>query len=217
MARLGLLIFLPFEPKLDLGKGVVVAVTGTPGVGKTSLCDFLSQKYGYSHLEVGALASERKLYSGYDQTREVPIADTKRIRREVGRVIRRGDFDVLLIDGHYAYELISESEVFGVFVLRLDPLRLFQRTNKLSSMRKAKENSLSEFLGTVSTEARQRHDRVADLDVTHLSVSQIGARIVACLKRRTFAKTPPIEWMRTMDEKRIRRFLKIVETQVLLG
>jgi adenylate kinase len=208
---------LPFESKPDLGKGIVVAVTGTPGVGKTSLCSFLSRKYGYTHLEVGALASERRLYSGYDEVRGVPIADTKGLRREVGRVIRRGDFDVLLIDGHYAHELVSKSDILGVFVLRLDPLRLFQRLNKLSSIRKAKENSLSEFLGTASTEARHGHNRVADLDVTRLSIGQTAARIRACLTRRSFAKTPPIEWMRIMGEKRIRRFLKVVETQVLLG
>ena len=208
---------MPFEPKPDLGKGIVIVVTGTPGVGKTSLCCFLCRKYGYRHLEVGALASERKLYSGYDEVRGVPIADTRGLRREVGRVIRRGDFDVLLIDGHYAYELVSKSEIFGVFVLRLDPLRLFQRLNKLSSMRKAKENSLSEFLGTVSTEARQQHNRVADLDVTQLSIGQTAARIRAYLTRRPFVKTQPVEWMRIMGEKRIRRFLKVVETQVLLG
>jgi adenylate kinase len=208
---------LPFEPKPDLGKGIVVAVTGTPGVGKTSLCSFLSRKYGYAHLEVGALASEKELYSGYDEVRGVPIADTRGLRREVRRMIRRGDFDVLLIDGHYAHELVSKSDILGVFVLRLDPLRLFQRTNKLSSMRKAKENSLSEFLGTVSTEARQRHSHVADLDVTQLSIAGTAARFTACLAKRPFAKTPPVEWMRIMGEKRIRRFLKVVETQVLLG
>jgi broad-specificity NMP kinase len=124
---------------------------------------------------------------------------------------------VLLIDGHYAHELVSKSDILGVFVLRLDPLRLFQRLNKLSSIRKAKENSLSEFLGTASTEARHGHNRVADLDVTRLSIGQTAARIRACLTRRSFAKTPPIEWMRIMGEKRIRRFLKVVETQVLLG
>ena len=208
---------MPFEPRLGLGKGIVVAVAGTPGIGKTTLCSFLSRKYGYSHLEVGALASEGKLYSGYDQARGVPIADTKGLRREIGRVIRRGNFDVLLIDGHYAYELVPESEIFGVFVLRLDPLRLFQRTNRSSSMKKAKENSLSEFLGTASIEARQRHNRVADLDVTGLSIGQAAARIRARLRRRSFAKTPSIEWMRIMGEKRIRRFLKVVETQILLG
>jgi adenylate kinase len=200
-----------------LGKGIVVAVAGTPGVGKTSLCSFLSRRYGYGHLEVGELVSERKLYLGYDEVRGVPIADTRGLRREVGHVIRRGDFDVLLIDGHYAYELVSKSDIFGVFVLRLDPLRLFRRSARLSSMRKAKENSLSEFLGTVSTEARQRHNRVADLDVTPLSIGQTAALIRACLTRQSFAKTPPIEWMGIMGEKKIRRFLKVVETQVLLG
>jgi len=200
-----------------LAKGIVVAVAGTPGVGKTSLCSFLSRKYGYRHLEVGELVSERKLYSGYDEARGVPIADIKGVRHEVGRVIRRKDFDVLLLDGHYAHGLVSKSDVFGVFVLRLDPLRLFRRSIRLSSMRKAKENSLSEFLGTVSTEARRRHDRVADLDVTQLSVAQTATRFTACLAKRPFAKTPPIDWTKDMDEKRLRRFLKVVETQVLLG
>jgi len=200
-----------------LGKGIVVVVAGTPGVGKTSLCSFLSRKYGYEHLEVGELVSERKLYSGYDEVRGVPIADIKGLRREVGRVIRREDFDVLLLDGHYSHELVSKLDIFGVFVLRLDPLCLFRRSIRLSSTRKAKENSLSEFLGTVSTEARWRHDRVTDLDVTLLSVAQTATRFTTRLAKRPFAKTPPIDWTRAMDERRLRRFLKVVETQVLLG
>lgn len=193
-----------------------MAVVGTPGVGKTTLCSFLSKRYGYRHVEIGSLVTAGRFYSGYDAKRHAPIADMKKLRREVQRIVRGSESSVILLDGHYAHDLMTDSG-FGVFVMRCDPARLYRRSVRLYDARKARENCVSEFLGTIAFEARRSHRRVADIDCTGLSVPKIAAKFERCLVGRSFPRTPPIDWTEKLDKRSLRRFLRIVETQVLLG
>jgi len=195
----------------------VVAVVGTPGVGKTTLCSFLSKKYGHRHVEIGSLVTAGGFYSGYDVKRHAPIADLKKLRREVQKIVSRSESSVVLLDGHYAHDLMTDSTAFGVFVMRYDPTKLYRRSVRLYDVRKARENCVSEFLGTVAFEARRSGRRVADTDCTGLSVPRIAAKFERCLTGRVFPRTPPIDWTERLSNMDLRRFLRIVETQVLLG
>lgn len=168
-------------------------------------------------MQVERLALEKKMYSGYDEKRGVPIADLKRLRREVRRAVEEGGSGVVLLDGHYAHDLIAATAALGVFVMRLDPLNLYRRSVRLHTEGKARENSLSEFLGKISFEARRNHDRVVDLDVTGLSVNDVSVKLMNQVRRRFTRSTPPIDWMKIMSERRIRRFLSVVEDEVPVG
>ena len=191
-------------------------MVGTPGVGKTTLCSLLADRFGYEHVEVGKLASAERLYLGYDESRKTLIADVKRLREEVDRVIGKCGSEVLLLDGHYAHELVPPSATSGVFVIRLDPLVLYRRSVKLhADESKARENALSEFIGAISYEARKAHRWAVDVDATGLSVAGLSREFEACVSKPSFPNRPPIDWTENMDEKRIRRFLKVVEAQVL--
>jgi broad-specificity NMP kinase len=186
-------------------------------VGKTTLCSFLSKKYGYRHVEIGSLVAAGKLYSGYDEERRAPIADVKRLRQEVRSLIARPESKVVLLDGHYAHDLVGDTTTFGVFVMRFHPVRLYRRSLRLYDIRKAKENCLSEFLGTIAFEARKSHSRVADVDCTGLPVSKVASKLTRLLSKRRFPRTPPIDWTKRLDDGSVRRFLRVVEAQVLLG
>ena len=59
-----------------------ILVTGTPGVGKTSLCALLenqlSEEYdieGYQYVKLAELVNEKKLYKEWDKKFDVPIFD----------------------------------------------------------------------------------------------------------------------------------------------
>ena len=47
-------------------KGVNILVTGTPGTGKTSLCQALAAATQFQHIEVGSLVKEKELHDGWD-------------------------------------------------------------------------------------------------------------------------------------------------------
>jgi len=51
----------------------VVAVSGVPGTGKTTLSRKLSKKLNFYYLDVNKLISNNKLYEGYDKKRKTKI------------------------------------------------------------------------------------------------------------------------------------------------
>ncbi len=44
-----------------------ILITGTPGTGKTSLCQAVASATGFKHIEVGALVKEKGLHDGWDE------------------------------------------------------------------------------------------------------------------------------------------------------
>ena len=57
-----------------------VLVTGTPGTGKSSTCSEIASRTGFEHVDVGAVAKDGQLYSGFDADLECPILDDDRVR-----------------------------------------------------------------------------------------------------------------------------------------
>jgi len=43
-----------------------ILVSGTPGVGKSTLCRMLAERCGMKHLDISALVKERELHDGHD-------------------------------------------------------------------------------------------------------------------------------------------------------
>ncbi|XP_061672098.1 adenylate kinase isoenzyme 6 isoform X4 [Syngnathoides biaculeatus] len=67
-----------------------ILLTGTPGVGKTTLGKELAQRTGLAYVNIGDLAQE-DLYDGYDQEYQCPILDEDRVVDELDEKMSRGD------------------------------------------------------------------------------------------------------------------------------
>jgi len=59
---------------------VVCFVTGTPGTGKTTFCSELASQSNLTFLNVGDIAKEEELYSGFDDDYQCPVLDEDRVR-----------------------------------------------------------------------------------------------------------------------------------------
>ena len=57
----------------------VIAVTGTPGTGKTALSKKLAKKLDFYYIDVNNLIAKNKLYEGYDKKRKTKIVDVKKL------------------------------------------------------------------------------------------------------------------------------------------
>ncbi|XP_061672097.1 adenylate kinase isoenzyme 6 isoform X3 [Syngnathoides biaculeatus] len=68
-----------------------ILLTGTPGVGKTTLGKELAQRTGLAYVNIGDLAQEGDLYDGYDQEYQCPILDEDRVVDELDEKMSRGD------------------------------------------------------------------------------------------------------------------------------
>lgn len=150
-----------------------VALTGTPGTGKTSVADAIDIDLDVVHL--GELIDREGLVDGYDPVRESTIVDLDGLRRAMG------DRDHVLFESHLAHHLEADL----VIVLRCRPAELEARLRERSiPERSIRENAESEAIDLILTEAVDRHgrDAVAELDTTDRSVETVATEVEAVVR-----------------------------------
>lgn len=57
-----------------------IIITGTPGVGKTSLCEALVSSTNLQHLAINQIAKDRDCYEGWDEDSQSWIVDEDKVR-----------------------------------------------------------------------------------------------------------------------------------------
>lgn len=56
-----------------------ILITGTPGTGKSTLCEIISSITGMNYINIGDLVKKKKLYEGYDQEYDSWILDEDKV------------------------------------------------------------------------------------------------------------------------------------------
>jgi len=171
---------------------LAIAITGTPGTGKTQVSSVLARRLRYRHLELNRVIVKRKLYSGYDRKRKSYIADMRKVTAYVKKFVN--DNPNTIIDSHLAHEL-PHALVSKMVVLRCRPDELKRRL-KAKGWDKAKveENVEAEMIGVIAYEARKRHRNAIEVDATHGPAAKIATRVEKALKGR--AKNRQIDWLK---------------------
>ncbi|WP_181693154.1 adenylate kinase family protein [Natronomonas sp. LN261] len=159
-----------------------VAVTGTPGVGKTTATELVGTDLDVLHLN--DLVREEDLTEGTDEERDSLVVDLEAVSERLG-----GRTDVL-VESHVAHHL----DVDRVIVLRCRPALLETRlSDRGETDAKAAENAEAEALDVILSEAVDRHgiDSVYEIDTTERTVEAVAADIEAVLagERRPSAGT----------------------------
>jgi len=143
-----------------------IAVTGTPGVGKTSASAFVKS---VRVVHLSELIDELGLATGYDSKRKTKVVDTAKLAKEVGKL--RGD---LLIEGHLSHLLRPDIAV----VLRCSPAVLGKRLRaKGWSEKKVVENVEAEAVDVILIEAMEVVPIVLEIDTTDKKPAKVGAAI----------------------------------------
>ncbi len=57
-----------------------ILVTGTPGTGKTTLCELVASSSGLRHVNVGELVAQQSLHSGWDEKFGCWLLDEDKVR-----------------------------------------------------------------------------------------------------------------------------------------
>jgi len=151
---------------------VRVAVTGTPGTGKTAATERLATDLDVVHLN--EVIRAEGLTTGHDEARDSAVADLDAVADWLN-----GREDVL-VESHLAHHV----EADRVVVLRCRPADLEQRlTERGESPESAAENAESEALDVVLTEAVSRHgaERVYEIDTTDRDPAAVASTIEAVL------------------------------------
>ena len=160
---------------------MIIAITGTPGTGKTEVAKALAKRLGWWCVSLNELAEEEDLYRGYDEERMCKIVDLERMREEVN--ILAVSHKNLIIESHYAHEMPSDI----VFVLRTDPEVLRKRMVKKGFWtEKIAENLEAEMMNVIRDEALALKKNVYEIDTTRTTPEKVAGKIESIIKNQPF-------------------------------
>ncbi|MCJ7770544.1 AAA family ATPase, partial [Candidatus Bathyarchaeota archaeon] len=161
-------------------------------------------------LDVSELVQKENLVSMSDDRRETLIADMKKLRTRVRGILAKTK-DSIVIEGHYAYDVVPKSANIMTFVLRRDPDDLEQKLRRRGyDDRKVSENIAAEVLDVCLIGAIRRlgKDRLHEIDVTHSDVGTVVNEILEVLNGKREPASGKIDWIAKLEaEGKLENFL----------
>jgi len=178
-------------------------ITGTPGVGKSSVSRLLASRINAQVISVNELVKKEKLYCGVDKKRDTLIADIKKISKRIENLISNISESVI-VEGHFATDVVSPEKINLVFVLRKDPEEL-KRVLKNRSYKesKIKENLAAEILDVCLYDAIKRCgvNKVCEVDATSKSLEEIVQEMIDVLNGTKKCKVGIVDWLGKIESE----------------
>jgi adenylate kinase len=182
----------------------VILITGTPCVGKTSVATLLADKLEALNVNLTDLALDEKLIMGRDKERNSIIIDEKRMKQRIRTIIQKTDKKDVVVDGHYAVNVVPEKLATHVFVLRRNPVELRTLMEQRGfTNRKLHENLDSEILDVCLVDALRVHgeEKTCELNATGKSTQQIVDDIFSILNGRVKCRVGFVDWLGELENK----------------
>lgn len=189
----------------------VILVTGTPGVGKTSVAHKLASKLDAVYVGVTELVKKQKLITGIDENRQTLIADTEKVSKQLQKILAKAEGSII-IEGHYVVDVVPKKDVNTVFVLRRDPRELKSALeNRGYEEKKLWENLAAEILDVCLWDALSACgvDKVCEIDVSGKTVEAVVEEIMMVLEKRKECRHGIVDWLGKLEnEGQLKEFLK---------
>ena len=164
---------------------MIIALSGTPGTGKTSVSKIL-QKKGFEVIDLNKVASEKNCLIGRDKKRDSNIVDIEKLNLYMKK--NYTNKNIVFIEGHLSHLLKT---VDKVIVLRCHPKNLKKNLSKKGwKVEKIKENLEAEMLDIILCEAVEIHPKknIFEIDVTNMTFDKVVASILEIIESRNIKK-----------------------------
>jgi len=146
------------------------AVTGTPGVGKTSACALVKN---LPVVHVNELVDQLGMTSGYDRKRKTKEVNVTKLARVVAKIS-----DDIILEGHFSHLLGPDAAI----VLRCSPKVLDRRLRKKGwGEKKIRENVEAEAVDVILIEALENVSDVCEIDTTKKTPRAVARAIDAII------------------------------------
>lgn len=154
---------------------MLIAITGTPGVGKTS-ASYVLQDKGFKNIDLNKVAVEEGFIVGIDKERDSKIIDLDKLNDYVKNQYKTEK--VVFLVGHVSHLL---KNVDKVIVLRCHPDELRKRLSEKKWVeKKIRENLEAEILDVILCESLEVHSKrnVFEIDTTGLSIDAVASSVI---------------------------------------
>ena len=213
----------------------IIAISGSPGVGKSTIAKMLAKRLNAHVISISDLVRKHKVQSIMDRKRRTRAVDIKDLQRAVDKEIKKiASFHsdkikitkssaklvtgkitkpfhgLVIIEGHMSHLLKADI----VFILRCDPFVLKKRLKKRKwPEKKINENVLAEMLDIIPAELAEKIpslrsvkiQKVCQIDATDFSREQAVDQIIKYLKNPAEHKEKRFNWL-VEYKKRIKEF-----------
>ena len=181
----------------------VILVTGTPGVGKTTVSHKLASKLDALYISITELVKKQKLITSVDEERRTLIADTEKVSKQLQEILAKAEASII-IEGHYAVNVVPKKDVNTVFVLRRDPRELKGALEKRGyEEKKLWENLAAEILDVCLWDALSAcgSDKVCEVDVSGKTVETVVEEMMLVLEKRRDCRHGIVDWLGKLEDE----------------
>jgi adenylate kinase len=184
-------------------KAIVIA--GVPGVGKSTVARLLSERLDFPLLDLTELVKQEGLIQRIDQKRETEVIDLKRLKEKVLQIYQFSEENVI-IEGHYAYNVIPKKFVSHAFILRKAPWKLKETLETRGyTKEKVRENVEAELVDVCLVEALEALEpkRVCEINATNKEVEEIVEEILSIFRGRAICKKGVVDWLESDEARKL--------------
>jgi adenylate kinase len=172
----------------------VIAVSGTPGTGKSVFARALAKRLCASVIELNTLITEKKIYTlDPDGTK---VANLSEMRKEFARAVKDSSRPIV-VEGLLAH-LLQKKLLTHVVVLRTRPKVLERRLHARNYPNaKMRENIEAEALDIILWEAVDAHgiDKIYEIDTTELKPDAAVDLFLKALEGKTSLRPGKVSWL----------------------
>lgn len=161
----------------------LVIISGTPGTGKTSVSNKISEMIDVSVITLNELAISEGLIHDFDKKRDTNIVDIDKLISHVLKVIeelKKKGINLVIIESHFS-DIVPNHMINHAFVLRCEPSVLRNRLGKRGyNKEKIAENIQAEILGNCANYLIKKKLEIPllEIDTTSLDIEAVSRIIL---------------------------------------
>ncbi|HLD85182.1 MAG TPA: adenylate kinase family protein [archaeon] len=157
---------------------MIIALTGTPGTGKTAVAKLLAKSMKAGLIDIKKEAALTK--HTYDKKRKSKEIDTVLLQRAIDKKISASKSDIILLEGHLSHFLKSDI----IIILRTDPAVLEKRLKKRHWNReKIRENIEAEILDVITIESLAKPSKLMEINTSKMTPKKCADAIMRLIEK----------------------------------